>query len=92
MAGDTDVSADCRRVVDMGAVELVAEYEGLVVCFEGVCWGRVAAAVGEGEEGGQNAEEEVVDVHLDSGWEVLESKMVDEGTGTRRWSGGLSWG
>lgn len=92
MAGATDVSADCRRVVDMGPVELVAEYEGLVVCFEGVCWGRVAAAVGESEEGGQDADEEAVDVHLDGGWEVVESIVVRWLIVTRRWCGGCDRG
>ena len=67
VAGDSDVFADRRRVVDLGAVELVAEQHGLVVRFEGVCWCGVAAAVGKGEEGGCDAEEEVVSAHV-SDW------------------------
>jgi hypothetical protein len=71
VAGDGDIFADCRRVVDLGAVELVAKQHGLVVRLEGVCWRCVvAAAVGEREEGGYDAEEEVVGAHL-GGWKGM---------------------
>jgi hypothetical protein len=72
VAGDTDIFADCRRVVHVGAVELVAEQEGLVVLFESVCRFGVAAAVGESNEGGYDAEDEVVDAHF-GGWRAVDS-------------------
>ena len=46
MAGDIDILTDCWRVVDVGAVKLIAEQKGLVVRLEGVCWRGVAAAMG----------------------------------------------
>jgi hypothetical protein len=70
VAGDGDVSADRRRVVDVGAVELVAERHGLVVRLEGVCWRGVAAAMGESEEGGYDADEKIVGAHL-GGWKGM---------------------
>jgi hypothetical protein len=73
VAGDGDIFADCRRVVDLGAVELVAEQHGLVIRLEGVCWCGIAAAMGESEEGGYDADEEVVSAHVVGGAGVAES-------------------
>jgi hypothetical protein len=48
----------------------------LVVRHKGICWLGVAAAVGESEKGGYDAEEEIVDVHV-GGWEL--EVVVDSG-------------
>jgi hypothetical protein len=74
VAGDIWIFADLCRVVEVGAVELVAEEGRLVVVHELECWFGVATAVGEGGEGGYNAEEHVMDAHV-SGWEGAESSV-----------------
>jgi hypothetical protein len=59
----------------------------LVVRHEGICWLGVAAAVGEREEGGYDAEDEVVNAHVGGLGSGGQCTRVAEGFRTRRWCG-----